>query len=85
MSSTWRSLAKSWLMSEYGVAIGFEPVPYALARWITGEKALLARFKLYGPPGIIFFDKDGKEIESSRVVGFQDVEAFQATLSGLGR
>ena len=49
------------------------------------DKALLARFKLYGPPGIIFFDKDGKEIESSRVVGFQDVEAFQATLSGLGR
>ena len=32
------------LMSEYGIAIGFEPVPYALARWVTGEKALLARF-----------------------------------------
>lgn len=49
------------------------------------DKALLARFKLYGPPGIIFFDKNGKEIESSRVVGFQDVETFQATLSALGR
>ncbi len=32
------------LASEYGVAIGFEPVPYALARWVTGDKALLARF-----------------------------------------
>ena len=32
------------LGSEYGVAIGFEPVPYALARWVTGDKALLARF-----------------------------------------
>ena len=32
------------LAAEYGVGIGFEPVPYALARWVTGEKALLARF-----------------------------------------
>ncbi len=32
------------LAGEYGVAIGFEPVPYALARWVTGEKAPLARF-----------------------------------------
>ena len=32
------------LQAEYGVAIGFEPVPYALARWVTGDKALLARF-----------------------------------------
>ena len=32
------------LGAEYGVAIGFEAVPYALARWITGEKSALARF-----------------------------------------
>jgi len=32
------------LAGEYGVAIGFEPVPYALARWVTGEKTQLARF-----------------------------------------
>ncbi len=32
------------LAGEYGVAIGFEPVPYALARWVTGEKTELARF-----------------------------------------
>ena len=32
------------LASEYGVAIGFEPVPYALARWVTGEKTVLTRF-----------------------------------------
>jgi len=32
------------LAGEYGVAIGFEPVPYALARWVTGERALLDRF-----------------------------------------
>jgi peptide chain release factor 3 len=32
------------LAAEYGVAIGFEAVPYALARWVTGDKAALARF-----------------------------------------
>ena len=32
------------LMGEYGVKIGFEPVPYSLARWVTGEKLLVERF-----------------------------------------
>ncbi|MBV8577527.1 MAG: peptide chain release factor 3 [Acetobacteraceae bacterium] len=33
------------LTGEYGVAIGFEPTPFALARWVSGEdRATLARF-----------------------------------------
>ena len=44
------------------------------------DKALLARFKLFGPPGIIFFDSQGKEIGNVRVVGYQNVEQFQRTL-----
>ncbi len=32
------------LAGEYGVAIGFEPTPYNLARWISGDRAALARF-----------------------------------------
>ena len=32
------------LMGEYGVGIGFEPIPYQLARWIGGEKTAIARF-----------------------------------------
>ena len=32
------------LMAEYGVKIGFEGVPYSLARWVTGDKAEMARF-----------------------------------------
>ena len=47
------------------------------------DKALLARFKLFGPPGIIFFDKTGKEIEETRVVGFQKADEFLATLKPL--
>ena len=49
------------------------------------DKALLARFKLFGPPGIIFFDKNGQEIESTRVVGFQAADEFAATLATLPR
>jgi peptide chain release factor 3 len=32
------------LGGEYGVAIGFEPVPYNLARWISGDRAEIERF-----------------------------------------
>jgi thiol:disulfide interchange protein DsbD len=40
------------------------------------DKALLAKFKLFGPPGIVFFDKSGREIEGLRVVGFQNAGEF---------
>ncbi len=32
------------LQGEYGVGIGFEGVPYALARWISGEKSAIDKF-----------------------------------------
>lgn len=44
------------------------------------DKALLARFGLFGPPGILFFDKTGKEIGTVRVVGYQDTAAFLQSL-----
>jgi thiol:disulfide interchange protein DsbD len=40
------------------------------------DKALLTRFGLFGPPGIIFFDKTGQENRSTRVIGFLDASAF---------
>ncbi|MBI2961371.1 MAG: protein-disulfide reductase DsbD [Betaproteobacteria bacterium] len=45
------------------------------------HKALLKRFRLFGPPGIIFFDRSGREIEGLRVIGYQNAERFLATLS----
>ncbi|KDB06642.1 Protein-disulfide reductase [Burkholderia sp. lig30] len=42
------------------------------------DQALLKRFSLFGPPGIIFFDRSGKEI--ARVVGYQAAEAFLRSL-----
>ncbi len=47
------------------------------------DKALLKRFKLFGPPGIIFFDQGGREIPNSRVIGFQDDEKFLRSLQRL--
>lgn len=45
------------------------------------DKALLKRFNLFGPPGIIFFDRHGREIEGGRVVGYQDADKFGSSLA----
>jgi thiol:disulfide interchange protein DsbD len=45
------------------------------------DRALLKRFALFGPPGIIFFDAQGREIKGLRVIGYQDAERFLKTLS----
>ncbi|WP_020163187.1 protein-disulfide reductase DsbD [Methyloversatilis discipulorum] len=44
------------------------------------HQALLKRFGLFGPPGILFFGPGGREIDSARTVGFVPAEAFAASL-----
>jgi thiol:disulfide interchange protein DsbD len=44
------------------------------------DKALLKRFGLFGPPGMIFFDRQGQEIAPLRVVGFVPADKFLPTL-----
>lgn len=44
------------------------------------DRALLKRFRLFGPPGIMFFEPGGKEIPDARVVGFQDAKRFTESL-----
>jgi thioredoxin:protein disulfide reductase len=46
----------------------------------ANDRALLKRFSLFGPPGIIFFEAGGREIKDIRVVGFQDAKRFGAVL-----
>ena len=48
------------------------------------DRALLKRFHLFGPPGIILFDPQGREVEAARVVGFQDASRFSASLATAG-
>lgn len=45
------------------------------------DRALLKRFALFGPPGIIFFDAEGREIKGLRVIGYQDADRFLKTLA----
>jgi thiol:disulfide interchange protein DsbD len=42
------------------------------------DQALLKRFSLFGPPGIIFFDQRGKEV--LRVVGYESADKFLRSL-----
>ena len=48
------------------------------------HRALLRRYKLFGPPGTLFFDAQGQEIAAARVLGFQNARRFAATLSSAG-
>ncbi len=45
------------------------------------HKLLLKRFSLFGPPGIVFFDAQGREIKGLRVIGYQDSDRFLQTLA----
>lgn len=40
------------------------------------DRALMKRFGLFGPPGMIFFDAKGNEIADSRIVGVLEAPAF---------
>ncbi len=48
------------------------------------DRELLKRFRLFGPPGTIFFDAKGGEITQVRVIGFQKAERFLQSLSEAG-
>lgn len=45
------------------------------------DKAMLKRFGLFGPPGIIFFDPAGAEIKDTRVIGYQNTDKFMRSLA----
>lgn len=47
------------------------------------DRAMLKRFNLFGPPGIMFFDADGRELAPRRVIGYQDADKFISTLQNL--
>ena len=45
------------------------------------DLALLQRFNLFGPPGIIFFNRAGQEIKTIRVIGYEKASTFLATIN----
>jgi thiol:disulfide interchange protein DsbD len=60
---------------------GFTLIQADVTNNTADDKALLKRFQLFGPPGIIFF-KGGKEV--GRVVGFEDAKTFLASMQRAG-
>ena len=48
------------------------------------DKALLARYQMFGPPAILFYGKQGKELADFRVTGYQDSAQFLQSLQNAG-
>ena len=45
------------------------------------DKALQKRFNIVGPPGLIFWDRNKKEIKSAKIVGYKNADDFLETLN----
>ena len=72
---------ESFTFSDPGVIAALDNVMLLKAdvtRNNDDDKALLRRFNLFGPPGIIFFDQNGNELSHMRVVGYMPAERFRA-------
>jgi thiol:disulfide interchange protein DsbD len=44
------------------------------------DQALLEHFGIFGPPTILFYDRQGNEVEGQRVIGYQATDDFLAHL-----
>jgi thioredoxin:protein disulfide reductase len=61
---------------------GFVLLQADVTRNSDDDKALLAKYKLFGPPAILFFN-DGLENQSLRVIGYQESATFMQTLNSV--
>ena len=59
---------------------GMQKIQADVTAGTADHQALLRRFQLFGPPGIVFFDPSGREIQGLRVIGFQPAGKFAAVL-----
>jgi thiol:disulfide interchange protein DsbD len=60
---------------------GFRLIRFDMTDSSPEQRALLDHYKLFGPPALLFFGKDGNELTNARVVGEIDVESFSERLS----
>lgn len=47
------------------------------------DTALLKRFNLFGPPGLLFFDRQGQEIPKIRIIGYLNKDDFLTVLDAV--
>ena len=50
----------------------------------AADRALLRRFALFGPPGVLFFDAAGREHDKARVIGYMPPQRFADVLRRVG-
>ena len=48
------------------------------------DQALMQRFGIIGPPGTLFFGRDGKELRALRLIGFEKAGSFAARAAKAG-
>ena len=49
----------------------------------SDDTALLKRFKLFGPPGILFIDRQGDDIADIKIIGFMNKNDFLTVLNAV--
>ncbi|WAG78509.1 protein-disulfide reductase DsbD [Metapseudomonas furukawaii] len=59
---------------------GYRLIRFDMTESNAEQRALLDRYRLFGPPAILFFDGQGDELADLRVVGEVDAKAFAARL-----
>jgi thiol:disulfide interchange protein DsbD len=47
------------------------------------DMELLKRFKLFGPPAILFMDKEGRQVPNVKIIGYQDTQTFLKLLNAV--
>ncbi|GFM82924.1 thiol:disulfide interchange protein DsbD [Pseudomonas cichorii] len=55
---------------------GYSLIRFDMTDSNAEQRALLDRYKLFGPPALLFFSKSGEELKNVRVIGEIDVPAF---------
>ncbi|WP_044873902.1 protein-disulfide reductase DsbD [Pseudomonas sp. LFM046] len=59
---------------------GYRLIRFDMTESNAEQRALLDRYKLFGPPAVLFFSGKGDELADLRVVGEVDAKAFAARL-----
>jgi thiol:disulfide interchange protein DsbD len=54
----------------------YELIQMDVTRNTANQQAILKRYGLFGPPAILFFDRQGQERSSQRVIGFMKAPRF---------
>jgi thiol:disulfide interchange protein DsbD len=74
--TTWKDTAIKSILNDKYIALSVN-----ITRPInSATKAIQKRFKIFGPPGFVFFDKAGEELKDASFYGYQGPEEMYDTL-----